>query len=563
MLEAREKIKDLPASSNNEPSFNGYSSSTSLASKKSLVSKNTPKKVKSNFSRDEMNLAEFPLAVLSTRVDSKIKTLEFTDYTRSPAGEMIERKWIITGADKFGLPTSTDDDVILGLMRLSFDQGFRDPKVYFTRYELLRALRWTTEGRSYQRLIKSLDRLSGVRIRSTNSFYDNSTKSYQTSNFGIVDAYEINDERQSGEKNSFFIWSDMLFDSFKSGYIKKLDLDLYFTLKSAISRRLYRYLDKHFYFKNAIDAHLYTLAFEKLSLSRTYKYVSSIKQQLAPALEELMALGFISSFEYSGDKTNTILRMVKGNQDIADNQPRVIYEKEPPAKEPDSYNASPPTHRKVGPEVARDESNLIPFLQKELISRGLSYLQTEKLLTTQSQENLIKIGKIVKFYDELCLSNDKRVSKNSIGFLYRAVESPYKITLPEELKTKGGTQGYANSKRPEHKVFKAKRVKSQHSDSQASQVNAPSEPPQQEGKISELKLQYKEFVTNSLNCIMTKMSPVELGELYAGTETKMKSLERILGKDRYTEAIDACVKDELKRRFRVNGFEDWRKEEKK
>ena len=118
-----------------------------------------------SFSRDEMNLAEFPLAVLSTRSNPKIKTLEFSDTQRLKSGELIERKWIITGADKFGLPTSTDDDVVLGLIKLSMDQGFRDRKIYFTRYELLKALRWSTEGRSYQRLIKSLDRLSGARIR--------------------------------------------------------------------------------------------------------------------------------------------------------------------------------------------------------------------------------------------------------------------------------------------------------------------------------------------------------------------------------------------------------------
>ena len=76
-------------------------------------------------SRDEMNLAEFPLTVLSTRVDPKIKTLEFSDFQKGKDGELTERKWIITGADKFGLPTATDDDVILGLIRLTMDDGFR------------------------------------------------------------------------------------------------------------------------------------------------------------------------------------------------------------------------------------------------------------------------------------------------------------------------------------------------------------------------------------------------------------------------------------------------------
>jgi len=136
-----------------------------------------------NSSRDEMNLAEFPLAVLSTRANKNIKTLEFTDKVRNPKGQLVERKWIITGADKFGLPTCTDDDVVLGLIKTSMNHGFKDRKIYFSRYELLKTLQWSTEGRSYKRLIKSLDRLSGVRIRSSNSFYDNSSKSYQTRNF--------------------------------------------------------------------------------------------------------------------------------------------------------------------------------------------------------------------------------------------------------------------------------------------------------------------------------------------------------------------------------------------
>ena len=145
-------------------------------------------KKQSGSSRDEMNLAEFPLAVLSTRIDPSVKTLQFKDCQRLKNGEVIEREWLITGADKFGLPTSTDDDVLLGLMRLTMDEGFRDRKIHFTRYELLRILRWTTEGRSYQRLTKSLDRLSGVRIKAANAFYDNNTKNYQTLNFGIIDA---------------------------------------------------------------------------------------------------------------------------------------------------------------------------------------------------------------------------------------------------------------------------------------------------------------------------------------------------------------------------------------
>src|SRR5471030_2458400 len=127
-------------------------------------------------SRDEMNLAEFPLTVLSTRSNPSLKTLEFKDSIKGRNGEVLERKWIITGADKFGLPTSSDDEVLLGLLKLTVEKGMQERKIYFTRYELLKTLKWTTEGRSYIRLQKALDRLSGVRIKASNAFYDNDSK---------------------------------------------------------------------------------------------------------------------------------------------------------------------------------------------------------------------------------------------------------------------------------------------------------------------------------------------------------------------------------------------------
>lgn len=541
------------------------------------------RKLNSNISRDEMNLAEFPLAVLSTRVDNKIKTLEFTDYTRGPKGEMVERRWIITGADKFGLPTATDDDVILGLIRLTMDQDFRQAKVYFTRYELLKTLRWSTEGRSYQRLVKSLDRLSGVRIRSSNSFYDNATKSYQTSNFGIIDAYEINDERVGGEKNSFFIWSEMLFDSFKSGYIKKLDLDLYFTLKSSVARRLYRYLDKHFYFKNVLDAHLYTLAFEKIGLSRSYKYLSSIKQQLAPALKELVEIGFLSSYEYLGDGQNTIIRFIavngktslrltnssKENNELSNKQDNnsektnlqskqntfADFEK---TKEEKVLNKEIGEEEKQYSEIAATKNSEVE-LRKEitalLFERGIVERQSAKLLSSQGLESLKKVRKIIDYYDELCASSDKRVSINPIGFLYRAVESPYKITLPEERKKE---KEPPLTKRPEHRIFKAENPPRTVKRTNASKHNRTDQIKAKESIVSEEKrAEYRKWLDNELNCIMTRISPTELGELFAETENKMKTLKRILTPDRFEEAINGCVRDELKRRFHLPTLEKW------
>ena len=496
-----------------------------------------------NSSRDEMNLAEFPLTVLSTRVGSNVKTLEFKDSARLPGGEVVERKWIITGADKFGLPTATDDDVVLGLIRMTMDQEFRDRKVYFTRYELLKTLRWSTEGRSYTRLIKSLDRLSGVRIRSTNSFYDNTTKSYQTCNFGIIDAYEINNEKpvKNGERaeprKSFFIWSEMIFDSFKAGFIKKIDLDLYFSLKSAVSRRLYRYLDKHFYYKSSLELPLLTLAFEKIGLSRTYKYVSSIKQQLEPAAEELVRLGFLSSFQFNGRGEQTTVRFTSGS---------VL-----PAVLPKTGKDRPLVEGQILSGNAQEDP-----LIGELVQRGISEMQVKKLLAAKSAEERRKITEIVKYYDKLVANNDRRVSRNKVGFLYRAVESPYKFYLPgfpsEDSRRAPISDSSSSNRslRPELRIFKA---------SAAAERKRTSEPVPacEKPAAGDLEAAYRDFVEHQVSGILNELDPPKRMELYRKIEHRMQCFRSSLSAKRFQEIVEKCVREEVQRHYGVADFNSW------
>jgi len=519
-----------------------------------------------SFSRDEMNLAEFPLTVLSTRADPKVKTLEFSDQLRTKNGDIVERKWIITGADKFGLPTSTDDDVILGLIRLSMDDGFRNRKVYFSRYELLKALRWSTEGRSYSRLTKSLDRLSGVRIRAANSFYDNNSKSYQTCNFGIVDSYEINDHRSkktSGEApRSFFVWSEMIFDSFRAGFIKKLDLDLYFSLKSAVSRRLYRYLDKHFYYKSVIEKPLMLLAFEKLGLSRSYRFVSSIKQQLEPAIEELTRCGFLARCEVLGKGESATIRFVAGHQVITGGQGS---SSEPPqnalfsARHADrnaARNAAGNTERpKERPSESYSETRSHHGAQaasvlsnahvrdqtiEALVSRGITVSQAKRLLERKSASDLEAIERIIQYYDFLVETNDVKVSRSKVGFLYRAVESPFKFVVPAQFEN--GSPKAAAKKRPEHEIRTAK------------DPISPAKSPLQEKTALE---RYREFLDAQISAGVRKLGAEEIARIHTQVETKMECLKSALSSERFQEALSGCVKEELVKQLKLPDFESW------
>src|SRR5436305_14095135 len=94
--------------------------------------------------RDEMNLAEFPIALLADRAPRGQKTLYFEDQ---------HGRLTVTGSDAHGLPTAVDSDVIVALIYLTkLRNDFRDVKVHFSRYELIKLLNWPVEGGSYKRL---------------------------------------------------------------------------------------------------------------------------------------------------------------------------------------------------------------------------------------------------------------------------------------------------------------------------------------------------------------------------------------------------------------------------
>lgn len=254
--------------------------------------------------KDEMNLVEFPITLLSRRHVSDQKTIEFSDCISGTNKEIIKREWILTGSDKFGLPLVQDNDIWLALLFLGKDQILNSRKIYFTRYEICQVLGWKPGGNKYQRIEDSLNRLASVSIFAKNSFWDNSKKSYVTKNFGIIDDYEIFDygnkkERNDSSPSSYVNINEVVYESIKSGYIKNLSMNFYSSLSGDIAKRLFRYLDKKSYNKNRYEINLHDLAYTHMGMEEeTYKYLSDITRKLTAAHNELIEKGFLQSAEY-------------------------------------------------------------------------------------------------------------------------------------------------------------------------------------------------------------------------------------------------------------------------
>src|SRR5947209_13006271 len=87
--------------------------------------------------RDEMNLAEFPITLLTDRVPKDQKEAVYQDELFDErSGLTVSRKLTIR-AGTCGLTTAIDDQVILALIQLTRSKNhFTERKLEFSRYEL-------------------------------------------------------------------------------------------------------------------------------------------------------------------------------------------------------------------------------------------------------------------------------------------------------------------------------------------------------------------------------------------------------------------------------------------
>lgn len=356
--------------------------------------------------RDEMNLVELPLSSIADRYLDGQKTVVLTEeiFDRK-LGRKVERELSISGSDRYGLPTARDEDVLLACVQLSSADEFACREVSFARYELLRLLGWADEGKSYGRLATSLRRWKGVTVYSNRAFYDHHNKSWVNRDFGIFDNLFIYERESVGVSTarSWLLWNEVLYASFQAGYVKRLDWDLYCRLSSPIAKRLYRLLDKRFYFGDEVVMDLHQLAFRKIRLSDSYN-TGQIKRALASAIIELETMWELRPLP----ERQRFLKLGRGRW-------QVVFRR----RKPETRTA-----------VVRREAQTFD-LTLELTRRGLGPATAAELVAAHPEGTVRQMVELFDWY------RDRKQEKGP-GFLVDSIRHPQKYRRPRELVSPSG-----------------------------------------------------------------------------------------------------------------------------
>ena len=265
--------------------------------------------------KDEMNLSEFPFAVLHP--NDKRKEIVFEQWT-TEKGKQQYMKWSASTNTLSQLPSEFGVRVFIALLTLAAEQGWQE-RVYFTIYRILQMLATPTTKHYYERTKEELVNLEGVNLSSENAFWDTATKKRMSiRSFHLLDRLELlygMDEEEGKHLEvdgvSFVVLGQYIRESAKKGNLKLLNLRMYNQLRRPLSRQLYRFLDKQMRYRDRLEIDVFDLG-NRLGMARR-KYPSKVIEKLSPAFDELIDNGFLSIAEPVKRGKYTRIRFVKGS----------------------------------------------------------------------------------------------------------------------------------------------------------------------------------------------------------------------------------------------------------
>ena len=326
------------------------------------------------------------------------------------------------------MPTNADTDVIVALIYLTkLRNNFKDVRVSFSRYELIKLLNWQDDGESYKRLDLSFNRWGGVWLVYDKCWWNNRLKCYTSAKMHIIDNVEIidNDARRKahlGGQNdlplSSFTWDEKFIESCQADNLRQLNLDEYFSLKNAVSKRLYRFLGKRFWLQSDWTFDLHEIAFDRVGLSRKYADAGKIKEKLQPAIDELEAIGFLlplnRDVRYNRiDHGQWTIRLIRRSPALA-----------------------------VVPEALPQAEPAPSPLIDELVKREV---HTDAATELVKQHPADAIQAKIEVFDWMMEKQDKQAANSPAGYLVKSITNDY--APPKGFVSKAERERRAESKR--------------------------------------------------------------------------------------------------------------------
>lgn len=295
------------------------------------------KKQEDVFIKDELNIAEYPIALLTKHVDAGKNKI--TIYPGS------NREWTLVGNPEMGgIPLAHDQDYYYALLDLLYEQtGFSDNTIYFTIYQLILRAGKKPSKQEYKRAIDALQKFRGLIIRSKTFKYIDEEKDeikYINEDISLLQHFTIIGDVGRGRKQKLqqstdgycqVIFTDFFLDNLRSKEMSKtLNFSFLMKLETPLGRRYFRLIDFWKHKENKPDEKDCVIKRDINEVANLLpitdkRYPSLIKRHLDPVHKELKALFYLQDVYYSqgdgnGNYINYIFSPYSAEQSLVINE---------------------------------------------------------------------------------------------------------------------------------------------------------------------------------------------------------------------------------------------------
>ena len=260
----------------------------------------------------EQNLEEFPLFELKARRRG-VQARVFEKVISGEGGISLNQVWKVLPSGEYGMPGPVDQDVYLAVLQLLQQRGGmpEDGELSFSLYELRKILGWSDDsGGAYKEIRDALLRIATTSMQSRNAFYsaEEQRRIVDTFNIWSVHFAEHEVKGQTVRERHVLKFHPIFIRNYMAQYLKGIDSEFYWSLRSPISKRLYRLVDLQRAGGLSWATDLFGVR-DQIPLD--YNYPSQIKRALQKAHDELLHRDFLSGVEYEG-KTEVTYKVSRG-----------------------------------------------------------------------------------------------------------------------------------------------------------------------------------------------------------------------------------------------------------
>ena len=224
--------------------------------------------------------------------------------SREERGRKLQARATIYPSPDHGLPTTADQDKYFAFQKIVTEikkrTGVVANPIGFTSYQLLKILGVNASGKNYEEVSQWLERMTLTGIRSENMVYFAGRKIWAKDIFHVFDrVVQVGQEMPNGAKaDQNYVWlSDWQLENLNANYVLPLDLHTYRQLRSSIAKALVPLLQIWFFAsgRRPVEKRYGDLC-QYLQIRR-WPHLSKVRENFAPALEELRSLSFLELWD--------------------------------------------------------------------------------------------------------------------------------------------------------------------------------------------------------------------------------------------------------------------------